>query len=226
MPIETESYLIDQDGWTMRVQAPRPGSSPNPVLLLIHGWTGDEKSMWVFSHRLSSSFWKIAPRGPVQAPDGGFGWHTVTSEQPIQLSDFRQSAAGLLERLDHWASSNHVDARQVNLLGFSQGAMLVYAINLLFPERVGLSGALAGYMPSHWINSDSASHLAGKSFYLAHGTLDETIPVAYARETARRLESAGARVNFCEAPVGHKLSANCLNDLGHFFNQAVLPSAD
>ncbi len=210
----------------MRVQPPQPGSAPNPVLVLIHGWTGDEKSMWVFTRRLSRSFWKIAPRGPIPAPDGGFGWHSDTNNLPIRLADFRPTVENLLKRLDDWARENQADAGKINLLGFSQGAMLVYAINLLFPERAGLSGALAGYMPANWLEEGRASGFTHRCFYIAHGSLDETIPVAYARETVRLLETSGAQVSYCEAPVGHKLSANCLNGLEDFFNRAVSASPD
>lgn len=182
--------------------------------------------MWVFARRFSRSFWKIAPRGPVAASDGGFGWHPATTTLPIQLADFRPVVENLFERLDNWALKNSVDADQINLLGFSQGAMLAYAINLLYPDRVCLSGALAGYMPGNWLEESPEHRLTGKSFYIAHGTQDETIPITCARDTVRQLELSGAKVSYCEAPVGHKLSANCLNGLEDFFNQAVLPAAD
>jgi hypothetical protein len=47
---ETDTELINFNGWTMRV---RPSQSSNPrLLVMIHGWTGDENSMWVFTRGL------------------------------------------------------------------------------------------------------------------------------------------------------------------------------
>ena len=55
------------DGWTLRVRA---SDSPNPrLLLLLHGWTGDENSMWVFARGLSPNYWIVAPRAPHEQRD-------------------------------------------------------------------------------------------------------------------------------------------------------------
>jgi len=41
--------------------------------------------------------------------------------------------------------------------------------------------------------------------------------VERARESIELLERAGAQVIFCEAEVGHKVSADCLRSLEAFF---------
>ncbi len=62
MPTATDTKLISFDDWTLRVH---PSQSANPrLLVLIHGWTGDENSMWIFTRRLSPDYWMIAPRAP------------------------------------------------------------------------------------------------------------------------------------------------------------------
>ena len=60
--------------------------------------------------------------------------------------------------------------------------------------------------------------LAGKHFFVAHGTQDNLVPVERARESIELLEQAGAQVTFCEAEVGHKVSADCLRGLESFFS--------
>ena len=55
----TNTELISLDGWTLRV---RPAQTADPrLLVLLHGWTGDENSMWIFAKRLSPAYWMIAP---------------------------------------------------------------------------------------------------------------------------------------------------------------------
>jgi predicted esterase len=56
-----------------------------------------------------------------------------------------------------------------------------------------------------------------KSFFVAHGSLDEMVNIAYARQSVQLLEAAGAQVTFCEDEVGHKVSAGCLRGLQAFF---------
>jgi predicted esterase len=43
------------------------------------------------------------------------------------------------------------------------------------------------------------------------------VPLERARGSIEMLEGAGAQVTFCEAEVGHKLSAECLRSLRSFF---------
>ena len=54
--------------------------------------------------------------------------------------------------------------------------------------------------------------------FVSHGTLDQTVPVAQARQAVQILEDAGANVVYCEAEVGHKLGAACFRALGNFYN--------
>jgi predicted esterase len=59
--------------------------------------------------------------------------------------------------------------------------------------------------------------LVEKPFFVAHGTKDELIPLERAVQAVEQLNAAGAQVTFCEAEVGHKLSADCLRGLETFF---------
>ena len=226
MPIETETQWINQDGWVYRVRPPSAGGVQHPVLLMLHGWTGDENSMWIFARRLPEADWKLAPRAPIQAPGGGYGWNDSLPDASVDLTAYKPMVDRLLGWLDSWASDQRLDLAALDLLGFSQGAFMVYALGLLYPQRVRLSGALAGYLPASWLAQISPGAIQGKRYYLAHGTRDETIPVERARESARLLTAAGARVTYCEAPVGHKLSVNCLNGLEEFFRAAGSAPAD
>ena len=56
-----EPFISHLNGWTFRLQPPQ-GSGPARLLVLLHGWTGDENVMWIFTRRLSRRFWLLAPR--------------------------------------------------------------------------------------------------------------------------------------------------------------------
>jgi phospholipase/carboxylesterase len=211
-----DSFISELDGWTFRIQPPQ-SSEPAQLLILLHGWTGDENVMWIFTRRLSRRYWLLAPRGPVSAPEGGFGWLPPDSGLLATVQEFRSVIDSLLERIDAWALQKGVDSRQVSLMGFSQGAAAVYAAAMMYPERVWAAACLAGYLPGRGELLESRSALAGKPFYIAHGSLDETVPVSQARHAVAALKNLGASVTYCEAEVGHKLSAGCLNGLETFF---------
>ncbi len=212
--INTE--LISFNDWTLRV---RPSSAENPRLLaMIHGWTGDENSMWVFARGLPSDFWIIAPRAPYRAESSGFSWRA-----PQPLTDGRPSlemllpaAEALIQLIDEYAASVKVEARQFDLMGFSQGGAMVNLIGMLYPQRVRRMGVLASFVPSGLDEYIAKKALTGKNIFVAHGTQDKLISVERARASIALLEQAGAQVTYCEDEVGHKLSANCLRALENY----------
>ncbi|NOH04184.1 MAG: hypothetical protein HND47_20525 [Chloroflexi bacterium] len=213
MQTATDTELIEFNGWTMRV---RPSTSKSPrLLLMIHGWTGDENSMWVFTRRLPNDFWIIAPRAPHRAEPQGF------SRRPPQPSTFGRpslemllpSAEGLIRLMDEYTASVKVDASRFDVIGFSQGAAMTNVLGLLYPQRVRRMGVLAGFVPSGLEEYIAKKSLMGKNVFVAHGTQDEMVPVDRARASIGLLEQAGATITYCEDEVGHKLSSNCLRAL-------------
>ena len=217
MPDVNDTHQMTYNGWTMRVR--HAAQEPPRFLLLLHGWTGDENSMWVFTRRLSPDFWIVAPRGPHAAKEGGYSWralHPGSWGLPT-LSDLKPAADNLIRLVDEISASIGVDATQFDVAGFSQGGALTNVLTLLYPQRVRKAAVLAGFMPGG-VDDLVAQHvLAGKSFFVAHGTQDNLVPVDRARQSIELLEDAGAKVTFCEAEVGHKVSADCLRGLEAFF---------
>ncbi len=221
MRIPNDTELITFDDWTMRVH---PASKkPVRLLLLLHGWTGDENSMWVFVRNFPLDYWTIAPRAPYATQPSGYSWRTPQAPQSgtrgwPSLEDFRSSADALIALVDDYAAQNELDAPQFDVIGFSQGAVLTNVVSLLYPERIRRAAVLSGFLP---VGSESLVEkrpLNGKPFFVAHGTLDEMVKIEYARQSVEMLEHAGASVTFYEDEVGHKLSANGLHELEEYFS--------
>ena len=85
--------------WLVKEQNPLEGDSC-PVLLLLHGWTGDENVMWIFARRLSQRYLTISPRGKFPTPSGGFGWQPKIHRYWPEVNDFVPSIEGLMELLN------------------------------------------------------------------------------------------------------------------------------
>jgi phospholipase/carboxylesterase len=209
----TNTELISFGNRTLRVRA---SEVEHPrLLVLIHGWTGDENSMWVFTRGLSANYWMIAPRAPHPGQPSGFSWrpHQPETAGRPSLEALKPAADGLIRLIDEYSASVKVDALQFDLMGFSQGAAMVNLVGMLYPQRVRKMGVLAGFVPSGLDELVAAKPLAGKNIFVAHGTQDQMIPIDRARASIEVLERAGAQVTYCEAEVGHKLSASCMRAL-------------
>ncbi len=221
MRVQSDTDLVTFQNWTLRV---RPSENPSPrLLLLIHGWTGDENSMWVFVRNFSSDYWMIAPRAPHVTEPTGFSWrpHHSGPRGGPSLEDLRPAAVALISLVDAYAAQNKIDAHQFDVMGFSQGAALTNTLALLYPERIRRAGVLAGFVPAGSESVLEKRPLNGTPFFVTHGTLDEMVRVEYARQSIQLLERAGAKVTYCEDEVGHKVSANCLRALESFFNESL-----
>ena len=74
---------LEIDGWVFRRRIPS-GRGPHPLILMLHGWTGDEHAMWIFASRLPAEAMLLAPRGLHDTPYGGYAWHPHTAPSTCQ----------------------------------------------------------------------------------------------------------------------------------------------
>jgi phospholipase/carboxylesterase len=211
--LKTEHNLTSFENWTLRV---RPGTGRR-IILLLHGWTGDENSMSIFTRNFPADYWIISPRAPYTTIPSGFSWRAPAVRGSWPTVDlFRPSITALIELVDHFADANGLDASSFDVAGFSQGGALTLVFGALYPARVRKMGILAGFAPEGAIEILTPGLFKEKRIFLAHGTLDTMVPIEMARQTIQLLENAGANVIYCESEVGHKLSADCLKALENY----------
>jgi phospholipase/carboxylesterase len=208
--------LVEFEHWTLRI---RKTDHPSPrLLLMIHGFTGDENSMWVFARDLPTQYWIVAPRAPHVTEPSGYSWrpnHSSDFGSP-SLEQLRPAAEALIKLIDAYQLSAGIDARVFDVIGFSQGAAMSNLLAFLYPQRIRKTGILAGFIPSGLDELVAQRPLAGKPFFVAHGTSDATVPIDRARASIEILEQAGAQVTYCEDEVGHKVSVHCMKALRSF----------
>ena len=205
------------DGWTFRIQPPKI-EGHNRLMLLIHGWTGDEQVMNIFTRRLDSHYWVFFPRGPVKAPEGGYGWAPAGKDRASQTPYLVDNAKKLLQIFKKLLQQKQIDFTPPDVMGFSQGAALAYALATCEPKQIGKVAALAGFFPDGLNDFCPFETLKGKSFYITHGRQDDMIPVEEGRKAVTILREAAANVDYCESNATHKVDTKCFNDLSAFFN--------
>lgn len=209
MQAATNTELIEFNGWTLRVR--QPNAAKQNLLVMLHGWTGDENSMWIFTRGLPSSYWMIAPRAPHPAKPSGYSWRPNDPDSfgRPSFEKLKPAADALLKLIDAYAAEKNINAAKFDVMGFSQGAAMTNMLGILYPQRIEKMGVLAGFVPGGAEALLAQKPLAGKHIFVAHGLQDEMIPIARARESISLLEQGGARVTYCEDDVAHKVSANC-----------------
>ncbi|MBI5702994.1 MAG: alpha/beta hydrolase [Chloroflexota bacterium] len=213
MPDLSDTSLIEFNGWTLRVR--EAAVKPSRLLLLLHGYTGDENSMWVFAKDLPRHYWMVAPRAPYPSELRGYSWRPLqpgTFGRP-SLEELIPQAEALIRLVDAYQASAGIDASDFDVMGFSQGGAMSNVLAFLYPQRVRKMGILAGFVPSGLDVYAKTHPLEGKRVFVTHGTRDDMVPIDRARASVAVLEQAGAKIVYCEDDVGHKVSLNCLRAL-------------
>lgn len=216
MQNQSDAFTLYDRGWIVRIQPPKI-DSPQRVMLLLHGFTGDERVMWVFTRSLPQNYWLIAPRAPYPAAQGGYSWVTDRSGSAREFEAFAAVITGVIASTQAWLKERGTPLAPLDLMGFSQGAALCYTLLITQPELIGRTAALAGMLPNGAEKHVQPGSLAGKQVLITHGTQDAIVPVSKARAAASLLQNAGADVTYCEDDSGHKLGAGCHKNLASFF---------
>lgn len=189
----------------------RPGSgeAPSPVVL-IHGYGGDERAMWIFAPGIPTGPTVAAFRGPFPAAEGGFRWH-VGRRWPPPPADVLTPAVDALRGAQALLGGRG----GIVWIGFSQGAAVAFQCAAAgLPTRAVV--CLAGYLP------ESIGLLPERlPVFWAHGTEDDRVPIEAARASANLLRESGVDLEFCEAKTGHKLSAGCLRAMRGWLEKRI-----
>ena len=190
------------------VQEPKIKHDKNPLLLLLHGYGSNEEDLFSFASELPQDHYVISVRAPYDLQPYGHAWYAIHfDEDENKFSDnvqAKQSVALIADFIDEVVKQYPIDTKNVTLIGFSQGAILSYATALTYPEKVTKVVALSGYFNQEIIpeviDTKAISHL---KFFVSHGSVDQVIPVEWARKGKPALENLGIEVQYQEYPVGH-----------------------
>lgn len=186
------------------------------VLFLFHGAGSNEQDLFTFANRLPDEWLVISARAPYTVSDGRYKWYDVKmvdNKITINFTQEEESRKTVLKFIDEVVSSSHADSNCVVLAGFSQGANMASVARLAAPENVTGFAIFSGRFIEEIkpLISTSASLKSLKCF-LAHGSQDYMLPIAYARENQQMLQSLGIPVTFSEDAVALSISPKQFKD--------------
>jgi phospholipase/carboxylesterase len=135
---------------------------------------------------------------------------------------FRATFARASAWLDALLADHGVAMERTVLGGFSQGAVMSYALGLSRgrPQPAALV-ALSGFIPTVERLDLDLDDRRGLPVAIGHGTYDPVIGVEWARQARERLEAAGAAVTYRESPLPHGIDPRFLRELAPWIAEAV-----
>jgi len=177
----------------------------NPsLLILLHGYGSNEEDLFSFAQELPEDLLIISLRAPYEMGYGVYAWYAINLDsQNNKFSDLGQARESLhiiTKTIDDLKSQ--YNPKKTFLLGFSQGAILSYALSFNYPNKVQHVIALSGYFNEELL-PETIQDTIETDFYISHGSVDQVIPVEWARKAAPFLNSRGIKNVYSEYPVGH-----------------------
>jgi phospholipase/carboxylesterase len=178
-----------------------------PLLLLLHGYGSNENDLFAFADYLHPSLLVVSLRAPHALPMMGFAWYSIHFDaEQGKWSDDEEAIGSrkrVLQFMDELMEIHPYDSFQVHLLGFSQGAILSYALGLTYPKRFASVIALSGYLNENITELPQPED--APALYASHGSLDEVVPFDWGQGSAKLLQQKGFSIQFDSFPVGHTI---------------------
>lgn len=206
------------------VREPKIKKEKNPLLLLLHGYGSNEADLFSFASELPDEYYVVSARAPYDLQYGSYAWYAINFDAgENKFSDIEQAIQSrdlIATFIDELLATYPIDSEQVTIIGFSQGSILSYAVALSFPEKIKQVVAMSGY-----INPEMAvEHFAGNDFsnlriFASHGTVDQVIPVDWARKVKPFLDHLKIENIYKEYPVGHGVSPQNFFDFKSWLEQ-------
>lgn len=225
-------YSVGPDEWLtpdsylphwVRLPGEASLARPAPVVVMIHGWGGDENAMWVFKQAIPPGVAIITPRAPLPLTDeDGYSWYwrDETNLQPKPDSLW----AGVSRLRCFLADLSHqypLDPARLFLVGFSQGAAMANTLAITRPGLTAGVASLSGFMPNLIAETPVNGSLAGFPVFIAHGVRDEVIPLTFARQAQSLYTRLGAVVTYNEYSTGHKMTTQGITELKQWLQSVV-----
>ena len=193
------------------IQEPKVKKDKNPLLLLLHGYGSNEQDLFSFATELPDDCYIISARAPYDLQYGSYAWYAINFEADnTKFSDLKQARESrdlIIEFIDELIAKYPIDETNISLIGFSQGAILSYAVGLSYPNKIGQIVAMSGYLNTEIaIENFEKNDFSTLKIFASHGTVDQVIPVEWARKSPAILEKLGIDCVYKEYPIGHGVS--------------------
>jgi len=186
------------------------------LVILLHGVGSNENSLIALASALPENLNVALVRSPLTMGPGAYCYFRVnfTIAGPVIDEVAAESSRHqLIEFVERLQSRMGVSPSETIIAGFSQGGIMSAGLSLTMPSLVRGFGILCGRILPEiepLISNDEA--LKTLSALVVHGTLDQTLPIAWADKSVAWLESLKVPFEHKRYEAQHELNATMIRD--------------
>ncbi|NKF20900.1 alpha/beta hydrolase [Solimonas marina] len=215
-------------GLSWRYRLPLP-AQPRQLLVLCHGVGADEMSLAAVAAAVDADTLVVLARGPLTLAPGHYGWFRVafTAQGPqidaAQADAARRTLIGFVEYLQQRHDRRPA---QTVVAGFSQGGIISASVALTAPQIVAGFAVLSGrILPELRAQLAAPAALAQLQGYIAHGEVDDKLPIFWAERARQWLTELGVPHEAHRYPIGHGIDAAVRDDFVAWLRRSAALSA-
>jgi phospholipase/carboxylesterase len=188
------------------VREPKKEIKNPPLLILLHGYGSNEQDLFSFAEELPDNLLIISAQAPLSMGFGAYAWYSINFDDKngkfSDLKEAKKSIDKIAVFIDEIKEKYNTNSDKTFLLGFSQGAILSYSLSFMYPNKVQNVIALSGYINNDMIPKNISSEIK-TDYYCSHGSVDQVLPVDWARKSKPFLDNLGFKNVYSEYNVGH-----------------------
>lgn len=199
------------------VREPKIKNENPPLLILLHGYGSNEQDLFSFASELPDELLIISAQAPLSLGFGSYAWYTINFEgsenNRSNLVEANESLLKIENFIDDIIKKYDADTNKLFLLGFSQGCILSMAYAFRNPNKIKNIIALSGYLNTDLLPTDYRINNYNKlDFFISHGSVDQVLPVIWARKSPVLLDELNIKNQYQEYPVGHGVAPQNFTD--------------
>ena len=192
--------------------APAPERTRRPLIVLMHGWSYDDRHLFRFAHLFPSEM-VVASVRAFYAEAGGYAWfpsrgNPIGDPQPRVANDAADAVLAWLDTLPAPSSTG--------LLGFSQGGAMVLQLMRREPGRFDHGVQLAGFVVSDSQPGDKVLARARPPVFWGRGDLDTVIPRRAIARTQSWMAARTSQEQVVYPGLGHDVAEREMTDVVTF----------
>ena len=176
-----------------------------PLIIMLHGYGSNENDLFSFASELPDEYLIVSAKAPLPMQPYGNAWYEINFDaDQNKFTNDEQAIASrdlIAKFIDEVIEAITPTPAKLPL-GFSQGAILSYAVALSYPEKVN-RGCLSGYIhESIFKEGYKNNDFSNLKIYGSHGAVDQVIPIEWARKNKPFIDSLKIDYTF-SISVGH-----------------------
>ncbi|WP_299053514.1 alpha/beta hydrolase-fold protein [uncultured Polaribacter sp.] len=188
------------------LREPKKTTENPPLLILLHGYGSNEQDLFSFADELPDELLIVSAQAPLSMGAGSYAWYSINFDEINgKFSDLKQAKESIDKIavfIDFIKNKYNTNPLKTFTLGFSQGAILSYSLSFFYPNKVQHILALSGYINTDLLPTTISKEIT-TNYYCSHGTVDQVLPVEWARNSKPFLDNLHLNNVYSEYPVGH-----------------------